>query len=292
MTPLRRTIALPDGAVSYLEWEADAPLLVFSHANGFNASTYRSILAPLAGRFRIIAWDLRGHGLTQLPTDPRRICGWTIFRDDLLRFLDALEVKPAVLAGHSLGAISTVLAGAVRPYVAKALVLAEPVMAPDQTAWKAKLVRLLGRSETMPLVALALKRRAQFRSREDALRGFKGRGAFKTWPEHMIADYVETGLVPDGDGFRLACAPEWEAASYADYPLHLGRLGRRIPVPITVLRGAIDSSTSESVLNQFARKHGHTRIVQLDGATHFLPMERPEILREEICRAAGLPPGK
>jgi pimeloyl-ACP methyl ester carboxylesterase len=102
---------------------------------------------------------------------------------------------------------------------------------------------------------------------------------------------VETALILDGDGFRLACAPEWEAASYADYPLRLGRLGSRIVLPVTVLRGSVESSTSKSVLKQFARKHGHTRVVQVDGATHFLPMERPEVLRAEICRAAGLPPG-
>ena len=39
----------------------DRPVdIVFSHANGFNALTYRSILGPLSDRLRILAIDPRG----------------------------------------------------------------------------------------------------------------------------------------------------------------------------------------------------------------------------------------
>jgi len=113
-SPVRKTLDAHDGAISYLEWEgpASTPLLIFSHANGFNASTYRSLLSPLAGEFRIIAWDMRGHGLTTLPLNKNGVRGWQIFRDDLLRFIERLEIRPSVLAGHSLGATSTALAAA------------------------------------------------------------------------------------------------------------------------------------------------------------------------------------
>src|SRR5690242_20573917 len=114
----RKTLETAEGAISYLEWEAapDKQLLIFSHANGFNASTYSSLLSPLSGDFRIIAWDMRGHGLTTLPLNKNGLRGWQIFRDDLLRFVDGLEFSPTVMAGHSLGATSTALAAAARPY--------------------------------------------------------------------------------------------------------------------------------------------------------------------------------
>src|SRR4051812_42112413 len=134
-SPIRKTLSTRDGAISFLEWEVtDKPLLLFSHANGFNASTYRSLLSPLSSEFRIIAWDMRGHGLTTLPLDRKRLRGWQIFRDDLLRFIDQLDARPTVLAGHSLGATSAALAAAVRPHIARALVLAEPVM-PRAPSW-------------------------------------------------------------------------------------------------------------------------------------------------------------
>ena len=283
---------LPDGAVSFLEWEAPAgaPLVVFSHANGFNASTYKSLLQPLAQRLRIVAWDMRGHGLTALPLDRTRLPGWRVFRDDLIRFVSALGAKPAVLAGHSLGATASLLAAAAVPSLAGALVLAEPVMPPDAMVWKAIFARLRGQSaKALPLVAMTLKRRTRFASREEAVKGFIGRGAFKSWPAEVVADYLETGLQPDGDGFRLACPPQWEAAAFAVYPLRLARLGAKIRVPVTILSGTENSATSDNVLKGFVRRHPQTQVRQVEGASHFLPMEHPQLVREELCRAAGVP---
>ena len=291
MEPVRRNLPLADGTISWLEWEAEerAPLLIWSHANGFNASTYKSLLQPLAGKFRIVAWDMRGHGLTNLPLDKSLLTGWRVFRDDLLRFIDALDVKPKVIAGHSFGATTGLLAAAVRPYVTDSLVLAEPVMPPGGLAFKARIARLLGRAEkVIPLVAMTLRRRSQFRSREDAVKGFTGRGAFKTWPTETIADYVETGLVPDGDGFRLSCPPDWEAAAFGVYPFRLAHLGNAVRVPVTILRGTVNSTTNDSVLNGFVRRHRNTRVVQVGGASHFLPMEHSEEVRTELLRAAEM----
>ncbi|MEI9885888.1 MAG: alpha/beta hydrolase [Rhizomicrobium sp.] len=287
-TVIRRTVRFPDGIISFLEWEAPkgAPVLVFAHANGFNASTYRRLLEPLAGEFRVLALDMRGHGETALPTDSRLARGWRAFRDDLLRFLDRLQIRPDVLAGHSLGASAIVLAAAARQDIARAIVVAEPVMAADRTAFGAAVARLRGRSgQVVPLVAMALKRRAQFKSREEAIKSFTGRGPFRTWPQEMVADYIEGGLVAEGDAFRLACDPAWEAASFATYPFRMGALGSRIKIPVTILSGTVNSATAPPVLAEFIRRQGQARSIVIEGASHFLPMEHPDRVREEIRRA-------
>lgn len=286
-SPVRKTLDAGEGAVSYLEWEGppSAPLLIFSHANGFNASTYKALLAPLAEEFRVVAWDMRGHGLTTLPLDRRLMRGWQIFRDDLLRFIDRLDGKPAVLAGHSLGATATALAAAMRPAVGNALLLTEPVMPEAPPLWRRLFSKWQGDAS---LAAMALRRRNRFASREEAATKFIGRGAFRTWPPETIADYVETGLLPDGNGYRLACPPEWEAAIYAACPVRIERLGSGIAAPVTILYGTSGSSASKPLLDEFAGRHGRTRLVRVEGATHFLPMEQPQIVLEEIRRAAGL----
>ncbi len=247
-----------------------------------------SLLEPLAGEFRVIALDMRGHGETTLPSDSRLAAGWRVFRDDLLGFLDAASVRPDVLAGHSLGASTALMAAAARKDIAKALVLAEPVMASDRVALRAVLARLRGRPEKAnPLYAMALKRRAQFKSRADAIKSFTGRGAFRTWPAEMVADYVAGGLLAEGDAFRLACDPKWEAASYATYPFRIAALGSRIESPVTILSGTVGSATTPYVLEEFARRQAKTRAVAIEGASHFLPMEHPDRLRDEIRRAVS-----
>src|SRR5258706_12153138 len=86
--PRERMIPLPTrgGAMAGLEFgPRDRPVdIVFSHANGFNARTYRTVLQPLAADLRILALDLRGHGASTLPTVIEGPQGWLQFRDDLL----------------------------------------------------------------------------------------------------------------------------------------------------------------------------------------------------------------
>jgi len=288
--PIRRSMPFSDGAVSYLEWQGPpgAPLIVFTHANGFNASTYKALLLPLSDAFRIVAPDMRGHGLTTLALDKSKLPGWRVYRDDLIRLVSGLGARPAVMAGHSLGASAALMAAAAKPDLANALVLSEPVMTSDRIAIVARMARLFGVSERfVPLVLAARKRRARFAAREDAVNGFAGRGAFKTWPRETVADYVETGLVPDRDGFRLACAPDWEAATFSVFPFHLARLGRKVRVPVTVLTASERSTAYNPSLEGFMRRHGRVKRIAVPGTTHFLPMERPEIVRREIRLAAG-----
>ena len=72
-----RRIALPSRGGSMAAYDlgpADRAVdVVFSHANGFNARTYLSILGPVAARRRVLAIDLRGHGRSNLPRSPPRI---------------------------------------------------------------------------------------------------------------------------------------------------------------------------------------------------------------------------
>ncbi|HYG26868.1 MAG TPA: alpha/beta hydrolase, partial [Caulobacteraceae bacterium] len=70
--PRRRFIAIESragaGEMSALDFgPADRPFdIVFLHANGFNALTYRSLLGPLSAGLRILAVDQRGHGESRL----------------------------------------------------------------------------------------------------------------------------------------------------------------------------------------------------------------------------------
>ena len=98
------------GGMGRLDWgDPDRPVdLVFLHATGFNALTYRTLLAPLGDRFHAVALDLRGHGSSTLPTDPKRHPSWRIYADDVAGFLRTLD-RPVVMAGHSMGATTALL---------------------------------------------------------------------------------------------------------------------------------------------------------------------------------------
>lgn len=287
--PLRKKMTLPDGDVSFLEWAGDGPLVHFSHANGFNAETYRGLLTPLAGRFHVIACDARGHGFSTLRAVPESQKDWGTFGEDLARIVDRLDKLPVILAGHSMGGTASLMVAAKYPERVRALVLVEPVLVPRFSRLKMRLMRLVGR--TLPpgtnLAELAAKRRAIFPSFELALSTYRGRGAFKSWTDETIADYLHGGLASTGNGteVQLTCAPAWESMNFRNAPAGLARLAGQVRCPLTLIYAG-DGTARENEVRIVARKHGNARLVKVPGTTHFLPMERPDIVREEIERIA------
>lgn len=257
--------------------------LIFCHANGFNAVTYRSILAPLASSLRILAPDLRGHGATRLPTRTQGRRDWHDHRDDLVALLDAFPGPPVVMAGHSMGGTAGLLAAAARPGRVSQLVMFDPVIWAGATALIFRLPLLRRVSDRIPLVRGARRRRARFDSREAALELYRGRGAFKGWPDSVLIDYLGDGLRPDGDGFVLSCAPEWEASNYMAQGHDPWRAMRTYRKPIRILRAETGSITQ---VPDRPRGLGHLNVETVGGTGHLFPMVRADIVRNALFDAA------
>ena len=284
--PVRRNLSLPEGCVSHLDWSGDGPFLHFAHATGFNAETYRGLLSPLTGQMRMTASDLRGHGFSTLPATPGTASGWTIYRDDLIRILEGLNKGPAILSGHSMGGTVSLMVAALRPDLVSGLVLVEPVLIPS-FAWVFQfLAKVRGVNPGPNLADRAEQRRDYFPSFEAALTAYTGRGAFRTWQTETIADYLRGGLITDpaSGQVKLACTPAWEAETFRSTPYGLARLIRRINCQVTLIYGTVGSTCRESEARIFQRAGAH--VVKADGASHFLPMEYPDLVQHEIERLA------
>lgn len=256
--------------------------LVFVHANGFNALTYRTLLAPLSGSLRIWAPDLRGHGGTTLPTEVGGRRDWHDHRDDLAILLDTLDGPPVVLAGHSMGGTSALLAAAERPDQVSGLVLFDPVIW-NRWAVAAFQLPLLDRvASRIPLAKAALRRRAVFDSREQAMTAYVGRGAFRGWPEMMLADYIADGLVETPDGFTLACDPAWEASNYAAQSHDPWRALKQLACAVTVLKA---EGVGPCSLSANPRGLPHVTVGTVPGGTHFFPMLQADVARDALFEA-------
>lgn len=287
--PRRLTIPIANrwgaGDMAVLDFgDPERPVdLIFSHANGFNAATYRSILAPLASSLRILAPDLRGHGATRLPTETRGRRDWHDHGDDLAALLDAFPGPPVVMAGHSMGGTSSLLAAAGRPDRVSQLVLFDPVIWGGASALLFRLPLLRRLSDRIPLVRGARRRRARFDSREAALEAYRGRGAFRGWPDSVLIDYLGDGLRADGGDLVLNCAPDWEASNYMAQGHDPWRAMRMYRKPVRILRAATGSI---SQVPDRPRGLDHLRVETVPGTGHMFPMVRADIVRDALFDAA------
>ncbi len=247
--------------------------IVFSHANGLNALTYRSLLAPLAVSLRILAVDLRGHGASSLPADPDRWNRWQGHADDLLGLLDAAVDAPVVLAGHSMGATASLIAAVRQPERVYSLVLFDPVLLPQAL-----------RAQTPlwddPMVKATLRRRETYPDRASVIASYRGRGVFAGWSDEELADYVAAGFrdTPEGE-VTLACRPQWEVLAYAYHDYDPAELFRGLDCPARILAGETDSTMGPD-----ARELA-PGVEVVTGTTHFLPMQRPQLMRDALLAA-------
>lgn len=286
--PTARLIPLAGrgGAMSVLDFgDPERPVdVLFLHANGFNARTYASILGPLGAEMRVLAADQRGHGRSTLPADTHGRTSWEGLRDDLLALMETLDLSNLILSGHSMGGTVTVLAQAEAPQRVRSLVLFDPVVMPPSTAPG-------GDPEAVansPLVQGALRRRSVFAGRQAVIEAYTGRGAFRTWTPQMLADYVADGFAERADGqVELTCAPAWEASNFSSHAHDTWAAFDRARAPIRLLRAAEGSTTRDGPQLEALVAEGRIRMEVIPGTSHFLPMERPDLVQAALREAVA-----
>jgi len=113
---------------------AGEPPIVLVHGATFRSEDWENIFPRLATRYRVIAYDARGHGKSARASS----YGIDAFADDLLRVIDGVAAAPAIVIGHSLGGATALVAAAKRPAAIRALVLEEPVVDNWDRDWRAQ----------------------------------------------------------------------------------------------------------------------------------------------------------
>jgi pimeloyl-ACP methyl ester carboxylesterase len=100
MNLVHQTLPRPDCTIHYsVGGPAAAPLVVFTHGATIDHQEWDPTLPiVLDAGFRVLAWDIRGHGLSRPAT-----FNFLSAVEDLLALLDSLTVSQALFVGHSMG---------------------------------------------------------------------------------------------------------------------------------------------------------------------------------------------
>lgn len=87
-------------SITYYKVTGDGHPIVFIHGGGLESSSWNSQTTFFSKRYRVIAYDIRGHGRSQVPESSYSIDDCV---EDLNQLLDHLAVRRTYLAGFSMG---------------------------------------------------------------------------------------------------------------------------------------------------------------------------------------------
>jgi 3-oxoadipate enol-lactonase len=94
-------IGINNITVSYTdEGKNGAPAIIFIHGFPFNKSMWNKQVGALEDNYRVIAYDIRGHGNTETGNGDFSI---DLFVKDLLALMDNLKIDKTMLCGLSMG---------------------------------------------------------------------------------------------------------------------------------------------------------------------------------------------
>ncbi len=265
------------GGAGLLSTAPDRPPLVMVHATGLCGQVFEPLAEALAGRFRCLAIDQRGHGRSG--RDPGGQYWWPGLALDVLAAVDGMGLQRPVAMGHSCGATALVLAEQQRPGAFGALWCYEPVIFrpgdPDLIP------------QARALATAARRRREVFASRREALETYAAKAPLSFLAPEALAAYVEGGLedLPDGR-VRLRCRPEDEAVIYeragsGSQPAW-DRLAQ-VACPVTVACGELSGAFGPAHCQALAGLLPHGRSEVLAGLGHFGPLQDPVT----VARAVG-----
>ena len=248
--PAMRTVELSDHHTVLVQHGDDGPPVVLVHALGLDWRMWESVMAQLATRRRVFAYDVRGHG-TAAGAPPPGDMG--VVADDLLRVMDAAGLGSAHLVGLSYGG---------------GIVQTAAVSAPE-------------RFESMTLMATTNR---PFESFEARARSVEVDGTAAQVSPSLVRWFTAQALAVNGWGVRYArdsvlrgspadVAGAWRAFTTLDVA---GKLAA-FTAPTLVVAGECDASTPPAVMSAIADEIPGARYLELPRTPHMPTLERPEL---------------
>jgi 3-oxoadipate enol-lactonase/4-carboxymuconolactone decarboxylase len=243
----------------------DGPVVAFANSLGTTMALWDREVALLSGGFRVLRYDLRGHGGSAAPPGP-----YTMGQlgEDLVGLLDALGIARVSLCGLSIGGmVALQVAGAHPERVERLVVACSAPALPPASSWRdrAAAVRAGGVS---PLTEALFSR--WFTPEVRAAR------------PSVVTAVGEMLATCDPEGYAACC----EAIAGSDLGPRLGA----ISAPTLVIAGNDDPVAPPMVGLEMARAIGDASFVTLAGAAHLAHLNQPERFASALVdHLAGAP---
>jgi 3-oxoadipate enol-lactonase len=236
----------------------DAPVIIFSNSLGSNLSMWQSQVDHFKSDFRVIRYDHRGHGNTEVAAGPY---SFEVLCNDVVALMDALGIERAHFAGLSMGGMTALGLALDHPDRVFGITAANCVaaIAPEGLKVWDERIAAISANGLEPILDGTIQRwftQPTIDARPDEMKAVAG----------MIAATPVEGY--------LACCEALKKLNY------LKRLSS-ISTPTLFIAGTHDLGAPAAAMQDMHGRVSDSRYVELDAA-HISNMERPHEFNQTL----------
>jgi len=242
------------------------PTLVFSNSLGTDFRIWDALVARLGEDYRIVLYDKRGHGLSDVGDAPYVMADHV---GDLAALLDALEIKGAIICGLSVGGLIAQGLYASRPDLVRGLILCDTAhKIGNDELWNARIAAV----ENGGIASIA-------------------EGILDRWFTKALREGDPVALAGWRNMLTRTPAAGYAGTSSAIRDTDFTEQAKQIAVPTLCLVGEEDGATPPALVQEMAGLIPGARCEVISGAGHLPCIEQPDVVAELIetfTREAGL----
>lgn len=265
------------GSARALDWGGAGEDVVVLHPNGFCAGVFDPLARRLAGAFRFVGIDLRGHGGSDAPGHADDY-HYAHLAADVLDVMDHLSLAAPTIIGESLGGGVAVLVDRAQPGRLRRLVLCEAVAFPTRSI----------DPQPNPLSEGARRRRREWPGLEEMRRSYAAKEPLAELAPDALDAYLRWGTrMTERGTVELLCRPEVEATIFELAPTPMGGGAAwqhldELSCPARVVAGAA-SFLPPDLFEQQAWRIGVA--VQFVPGGHFFLQQDPDVAARLVERS-------
>jgi pimeloyl-ACP methyl ester carboxylesterase len=256
-------------------WEGKGKPVLCLHGITANCRSFDYLATTLAGRYKVIAMDLRGRGFSDKPPS-----GYSIENHcrDIEALLTDLGLDRVVLVGHSLGAFIALVFSAQKPQKVDRLILVDGGGQLSETQ----------RAKVFAGIKPALDRLGQiFPSAEDYLALMKEAPYLQPW-NAFLETYVRYEIEEVKGGVRANIDPkhiEEESVNLGE--VDPGLFYAQLQIPTLILRATRGLLTEddlllpEDVIDRMVQEIPNVKRIDVEGTNHYSILFQPNARRDQ-----------
>ncbi len=245
----------------------DAPVIIFIHGFPFNKSMWKLQVEALKENYRLISYDIRGHGQSESGKEKFSI---ELFSEDLIALMDKLEIDRATLCGLSMGGYIALTAVEKYPGRFESLVLSDTQCIADSAKAKEKRLQTI---ET-------IKEKGVNNYADASIKNLFAPGSFNTKKNEIenVRDMIVNTSPQSLCKTLLALAARKETCSNL----------KNINMPVLILVGKEDKITPLAAARLIQKNIKDSSLKILAHAGHVANIENPEAFNHQLIKFVDL----